>query len=502
LQLLFYGVARRILSAYVACAVGGAGRGILQDSVVERQLHLQNGNFTLEQNGNFTLEQNGNFTLEEKSLASFAQSKAGKRVYSINTDYLAMEISFLGAAQEVGRSSILVSGSENVMLDCGLKIHAENTFPIQPEHNPDYVVLSHAHLDHSGFLPALYRHGEPELICTPPSLALGSIIIEDSMRIMAKRGEFPFRAAQVKRMKDNATVLSFKKRHEIGDSTVTLYSAGHIPGAAMIDIDTGEGRVVYSGDFKGEETKTTFASEPPPREPDALLIESTYADRDHPSRKELEIELGRMMEETLGEGGTVLFPAFAIGRTQELVRIVRSLDKSVDVFLEGMGLEVNETLSHFSAYVKDAKLLRHDLETCTPIRQKKDRDRALKRPSVIICTAGMLQGGPALHYLLNMNPESLAVFTGYNVEGTNGYNLVNNGFVEYDGIKIKPKSRHAYLDFSAHAGRRELFELVEKVNPKKVFCIHGDECPQFAEDLKVEGFDAYAPAMGEKVTIR
>ncbi len=413
-----------------------------------------------------------------------------------------MDITFLGAAQEVGRSSILVSASENILMDCGLKIHADQTFPIQPPQSPDYVVVSHAHLDHTGFLPSLYKNGEPEMVCTPPTLAMGELIIEDSIRIMAKRGEFPFRAAQVKRMKENTTLLSYKKWHELGDSTVTLYSAGHIPGAAIVDIDTGEGRVVYSGDFKGEETKTTFASEAPPEGPDALLIESTYSDRDHPPRKELEIELGKMMAETLGQGGTVLFPAFAIGRTQELIRIVRSQNKDVDIYLEGMGLEVNNLTEHYSSYIKDFKRFRHDLDSCTPILQKRGREQALRKPSVIICTAGMLQGGPAMHYLMRMNPESLTLFTGYNVEGTNGYNLINSNFVEYDGVKLTPKSRHAYLDFSAHAGRRELFELVEKVNPTKVFCIHGDKCTQFAEDLKVEGFDAYAPAMGETVSIR
>ena len=413
-----------------------------------------------------------------------------------------MEITFLGAAQEVGRSSILVSASENIMMDCGLKIHASENYPVQPPKAPDYVVASHAHLDHTGFLPALYRHDNPELICTPPTLAMGELIIEDSIRIMAKRGEFPFRTAHAKRMKENTTLLSFKKRYEMGDSNVTLYSAGHIPGASMVDLDTGEGRVVYTGDFKGEETKTTFPSEAPPEGPDALLIESTYSDRDHPPRKEMEMELGRQMEATLGEGGTVLLPAFAIGRTQELIRIVRSINRDVDIFLEGMGLEVNEQMSHYSSYVKDFKRFRHDLETCTIVRQKRDRDRSLRKPSVIICTAGMLQGGPAMHYLLRMNPDSLTLFTGYNVEGTNGYNLINHNFVEYDGVKITPKSKHSYLDFSAHAGRKELFELVEKVQPRKVFCIHGDKCPQFAEDLKLEGYDAYAPAMGETVEIK
>lgn len=412
-----------------------------------------------------------------------------------------MEITFLGAAQEVGRSSMLVSGSDRILLDCGLKIHADQNFPLEPPEIPDAVVLSHAHLDHSGFVPALYRQAKPELICTPPTLAMGEIIMEDSMRIMAKRGEHPYNPVHIKRAKQYATMLSYKKWYEVGDSTVTFYQAGHIPGAAITDIDSGGARVVYSGDFKGEETKTTFATELPPKNPDALIIESTYADRDHPSRKELEIELGKQIEETLENGGSVLLPAFAIGRTQELVRIVRSVNRDVDVWVDGMGWQVSEVVLKHSAYLKDYKKLRHDMGTCKPILRRSDRAKALHKPGVIISTAGMLQGGPALQYLMQMGPESKLIFTGYCVPETNGYNLTNHGYVEYDGVKITPKASHSYLDFSAHAGRSELFDMVEKLSPKKVFCIHGDKCPQFAEELKVEGFDAYAPAMGETVRI-
>lgn len=412
-----------------------------------------------------------------------------------------MELTFLGAAQEVGRSSVLVSGAENVLLDCGLKIHSDSTMPMQPPKRPDFVVASHAHLDHTGFLPSLYKHGTPELVCTPPTLALGQIIIEDSIRIMAKRGEFPFKASHTKRMSDSTTHLSFRKRHEIGDAAVTLHNAGHIPGASMVELEMDGRRIVYTGDFKGEETKTTFAAEPPPKGPDVLMIESTYADQDHPSRKELEMELGRQLAETLETGGNVLFPAFAIGRTQELVRIVRSVNHDVEIFVDGMGWRVSEELAKYSAYTKDFKKFRQDMQTCTPIMHKNDRKKVLRKPCVIIATAGMLQGGPALSYLLQMEQNSRAIFTGYCVKETNGHNLLNNGYVEYDGVKIRPKAQHSYLDFSAHAGRRELFELCEKLKPDRILCMHGDHCLEFAEELKLEGFEAYAPALGETVEV-
>jgi putative mRNA 3-end processing factor len=411
------------------------------------------------------------------------------------------KLTFLGAAGEVGRSSVLISSQDEIMLDCGLKIHSETPYPVEPPAQPDFVILSHAHLDHTGFTPALYRHHTPETICTPATAAMAEIIIDDSMRLMERRGEFPYRPAQIKKLRQNTTLLSYRKWYEIGDSTVTLHQAGHIPGASFVEVDTGGKRIVYTGDFKGEETKTTFASEPPPKNPDALIIESTYSDRDHPPRKDLEMEMKRLAEETLGQGGTVLLPAFAIGRTQELIRIVRSFNRDVDIWVDGMGWRVSEALSHHSHYMKDFKRFRSDMDSCRPIMHPSERNKVLKRPGVIIATAGMLQGGPALGYLLKMTSESRAIFTGYCVEDTNGYNLINKGYVEYDGVKIKPKAPWSYLDFSAHAGRTELFDLVEKLSPKKVFCIHGDACQKFADDLAVEGYDATAPKLGETVEI-
>ncbi|VVC00079.1 Ribonuclease J [uncultured archaeon] len=413
-----------------------------------------------------------------------------------------MEISFLGAAQEVGRSCMLIeTGADKIMMDCGLKIHTESPYPVQPPAQPDYVIASHAHLDHTGFLPALYRNGTPELICTPPTLALAEIIIEDSIRIMAKRGEYPFKVQHMKRMSNSATLLSYNKKHNVGDSEVTLFNAGHIPGAAFTQVDDGNRRIVYTGDFKGEATKTTFAMEVPPKGPDVLITESTYSDKDHPKRKELEMEFGRQVTETLENGGTVLLPAFAIGRTQELIRIIRTVNKDVDIYVDGMGWRVSETLSHFSSYINEFKPLRRDTQSCKPILHKNDRKKVLQKPCVIIATAGMLQGGPALSYLLQLGPESKAIFTGYCVQETNGYNLLNSGYVEYDGVKIKPKAPHSYLDFSAHAGRSELFELCERLQPDRILCVHGDRCAEFAEELKLEGYEAYAPALGERIEI-
>ncbi|MCX8174969.1 MAG: MBL fold metallo-hydrolase, partial [Candidatus Micrarchaeota archaeon] len=186
---------------------------------------------------------------------------------------------------------------------------------------------------------------------------------------------------------------------------------------------------------------------------------------------------------------------------QELVRIIRSQNKDVDIYIDGMGWQMSKILSHYSAYIKEFKRFREDFGSCRQVRHSKEREKLLHKPCVIIATAGMLQGGPALSYLLRLGPESRAIFTGYCVPDTNGYNLLNLGFVEYDGVKLHPKAQYSYLDFSAHAGRRELFELAEKLKPDRIFVVHGEKCADFAEELKLEGFEAYAPAMGETVEV-
>ncbi|MDE1798196.1 MAG: MBL fold metallo-hydrolase, partial [Candidatus Micrarchaeota archaeon] len=167
-----------------------------------------------------------------------------------------------------------------------------------------------------------------------------------------------------------------------------------------------------------------------------------------------------------------------------------------------MGVEASRIASGFPAYIKDAKRFRSQLESCNIVKDPRDRKRVLTEPSVIISTAGMLQGGPAMGYLLSLNDKSEIIFTGYSVEGTNGWNLLQNGYVEKDGQRIQPAAPVRYLDFSAHAGRSELFKFVEQTNAQKVFCIHGDRCADFAEELKLEGFDAYAPKLGEKVELK
>ncbi|MEM4197028.1 MAG: MBL fold metallo-hydrolase, partial [Candidatus Anstonellaceae archaeon] len=207
--------------------------------------------------------------------------------------------------------------------------------------------------------------------------------------------------------------------------------------------------------------------------------------------------------EVVENGGHLLLPAFAVGRTQELLAIFKNRAKDIPLWIDGMGIEATKIILKYPQFIKDPKTFRKYVEQCNFVLDSKDRKKVLKQPGVIISTAGMLQGGPALKYLSTINEKSEVVFSGYCVEDTNGYKLQNFGYVEVDGEKYYPKIPVSYFDFSAHASRSELFEFVKQTNPSKIICIHGDEkvAIDFAEELKVMGYDAIAPKTGEEVIL-
>ena len=417
-----------------------------------------------------------------------------------------MKIDFLGAANEVGRSAVLVETDHNIMFDCGLKIHNKKDPHLYPLPAPvpiDTVVISHAHLDHVGFLPSLFEHSSPQIIATPPTKEIGELLLLDSAKIIIEEyGTLPYKRSSHKKAMESFRVAGYHQPIRLGDTTLTLFDAGHIPGAAQGLIEYKGKRILYSGDYKLGETRMHRPAEAV-GEVDVLITESTYANRDHPNRQDLEVQLVQRAREVLGNGGHLLLPAFAVGRTQELISILKSQDPNLPIWVDGMGVEASRIVAGYPSYIKDAQQFRRQLESVNIVREPRDRSKVLKEPCVIISTAGMLQGGPALGYLLSLSDQSEIVFTGYSVEGTNGYNLLQNGYVEVDGEQVRPTIPVRYLDFSAHASRSELFAYVERANPDKVFCIHGDasNCMQFAEELKVEGFDAYAPKLGEIITI-
>ncbi|VVC03780.1 Beta-Casp domain protein [Candidatus Burarchaeum australiense] len=419
-----------------------------------------------------------------------------------------MELTFLGGAREVGRSGVLFSGKKRVLLDYGVKLNGDSEgkpdFPLKLRKPIDAYIMSHAHLDHSGLAPALYD-GVPPMPClaTYPTQALSEMLITDYIKIA--KGKVPFSRSAFKRLVQNFFPVMYERELEIGTHggvKLTLHDAGHIPGAAISELVTEGKRIVYTGDFKMQDMLMHTGAQPV-KDVDVLITESTYSDREHPDRKDLEQQFREDILRTLESGGSVLLPAFAVGRSQELAMLVYQFGLDVPIYLDGMAKGASEVILQYPKYVRDPHALSEALGAVEWVESPAQRRAALDAPSVIISTAGMLSGGPAINYLLRMNgnQHSKIIFTGYCVEGTNGWHLMRSHKINVEKEWVKIDLPIKYYDFSAHAGRSDLLKFIEAASPEKIICMHGDKCEEFAAGLAEKGYDAQAPKMGETVQI-
>ncbi len=287
------------------------------------------------------------------------------------------------------------------------------------------------------------------------------------------------------------------------DYYITLYDAGHITGSAISLVEKIKNgrRLVYTGDFKIEPQMLQGSADIV--ESDILITESTYADKEHPDRSEIIKKLVNNIREVLDNGGTALVPSFAVGRAQEILAILYSHGLIDYTYIDGMAKAATEIVINYPEQTRNKDLLMSSVKNATWIGMHSDRAEALTRPSIIVTTAGMLTGGPVLNYITKLNNKSKIFLTGYQVEGTNGNKLLNGKPINIDGRNYKIKTPVEFYDLSAHAGKSDLYEYVRKSNPETVICVHGDKekTESFAETLKLEGFDAHSPKVGDKIEV-
>ncbi|MFA6530444.1 MAG: MBL fold metallo-hydrolase [Candidatus Micrarchaeia archaeon] len=414
---------------------------------------------------------------------------------------MAFDITCLGASGEVGRSAFIVKTDKTILLDYGIKIFDKSGQPKFPEafkENLDLMILSHAHLDHSGNLPFLYTFSKTKWLGTPATHDLIELLLADSMKIM--EGKLPYDLTHYNKALKYWIPAVTNRTMSTGKTNVKMFDAGHIAGAVMIEMEHNGKKLLYTGDFKGEDTRMHRGAKYN-EEVDVLMVDCTYAMREHPDRKKTEQQLADEIKETIKDGGTVLLPAFALGRSQELIRLVRAYNKKVPVYLDGMGKAITSVYMKYPDMIKDASGFRKDVETIHRVNGPEERMDATNEPGVIISSAGMLEGGPALRYLTNLNPDSKIIFTGYNVEGTNGWRLLNEGQLMIEGNMLTVDLPVEYFDFSAHGGKSDIMKLIKKTNPEKIICIHGDKTAEFATELNGMGFDAVAPSILDRIRV-
>ncbi|WP_436902605.1 MBL fold metallo-hydrolase [Halovenus halobia] len=416
-----------------------------------------------------------------------------------------MDVEFLGGAGEVGRSALLVNDS--VLLDYGIKTDNPPQYPIG-DVDPEAVVVSHGHLDHSGAVPALLRgSNRPPVHWTPPTRALALRLAEDTLKLHGNTPQCPFTETHVRRLTQVSETHGYRESFGAAGHEITFFNAGHIPGSAHVLIDDGETRLLYTGDFYANEKSTArgqrlVESTTARPEADAVITESTYHDVSHSDREQLEERFVESVQTTVWEGGTVIVPVFAIGRAQEILLICA--DNDIDCYLDGMATDVTRTLRQYPGYVRDAKALQRAVSNARFVTGKHgQRSRLTDKNTVILTTAGMLGGGPVVSYIpqIRQHPTNKIALTGYQVEGTPGRELVETGRAEFDGRVLPVSAQVEQYDFSAHADSAGLRAFLDSYQETPVVVNHGDDCAGYAEELADDGFAVSAPELGETLSL-
>lgn len=416
-------------------------------------------------------------------------------------EVIRIQIKFLGACREVGRSAFLVN--DKVLLDYGIKPTDPPGYPMGSP-RPETIVVSHGHLDHCGVVPNLMDM-DVTVLSTPPTKHLTKLLAEDTMEIAENRGGIPpFDPHDMQMMMRRTKELDYLDDYTTDDYSITLFDAGHIPGSALTYVEFGNESLLYTGDIKNSDTRLMSGSRIHYPDAKCLLVESTYFGRDHRDRKKLEESFIESIRYTLDIGGNVVIPCFAIGRTQEVLMVLK--EYGIRSYVDGMGVEVTDIVLRHPEFLRDPGRLKSAYGFSTTVKPGMRRS-LLDEPSVIVTTAGMLNGGPVLYYLQRMydNPNDKVILTGYQVENTNGRNAIERGYVDIDGEILPLRCKVEQYSLSAHSDDAELKGIVKHMCDKgteHVFCVHGDNTEGFADWIKSEiGVNAYAPKNGEEYYI-
>ena len=451
----------------------------------------------------------------------------------------------LGSYREVGRACHLVTSNESrVMIDVGVNI-ASDTDPMPyftaPEALPmekmDAVILTHAHLDHAGMLPVLFRYGyRGPVYCTPPTRDMMLLLQSDYLKVGGSEGKrAPYDMEDIRTCMRHVIDVDWGQTVDIApDMKLTFHNAGHILGSSSVHLHVGDGKhnIVFSGDQKYEKSWLFDAANTRFPRCETLVIESTYgaAGDYQPSREEANQELQDIVTRTLQRNGKLICPVFAVGRSQEVMIAIDDLFRSgavkpVPVWLDGMIQEATAIHASHPNYLTSAlrkSLQQNDGENPFTSPWFRTVEGAERResivmdtsPCIVLATSGMLNGGPVMNYFQNWAHEerNSLCFVGYQAEGTLGRRL-QKGFgevpMQINGRTeiVKVGCEMATIDgFSGHSDRRQLLAFVDSMNPKprNIICHHGDyyKCSELGKELRDKyRCRTYAPKNLETVRI-
>ena len=454
-----------------------------------------------------------------------------------------IRISYLGGARNVGRSCLLLQTPESrILLDCGIDV-ASNTHAYPHLEAPEFdikeldaVILSHSHLDHSGFIPYLFKFGyRGPVYCTAPTRDVMSLLLLDNVKIMRSEGREPiYTSDDVKEMVKHTICLEYEAVTDVTpDVRMTLYNAGHVLGSSLVHLHVGNGlhNMVYTGDLKFARTQLLESAATYFPRLETLLIESTYGGKENvlPPQREMDDYLKKVIKETLERKGKVLMPVLGSGRAQEVMIMIANMIKNKEVqpfnvYIDGMVWDVTAIHTAYPEYLNNIirKQIFHKdenpflLDIFKRVGSQKERTQVIEEEGacVILATSGMLVGGPSMEYLRNLadNANNSLVFSCYQGEGSLGRRIqrgdkeifFKNG-AKQEACQIKMEVHK--LEITNHSDRRQLMNFVYKCDPrpKKVIVNHGENsrCLDLASSLhKQYRIETCAPRDLEAVRIK
>jgi putative mRNA 3-end processing factor len=422
-----------------------------------------------------------------------------------------LKVTVLGAAKEVGRSGFLVdAASKKILMDYGvlLKRDREPAFPLHVKPKDiDAVILTHAHLDHSGFVPSLFLSDVIGLqaLGTAPTFDLSYLLIEDMIKISGFY--LPFEYLDLLNMKNHSREMRYREPYFMDGVQISLFESGHVLGGATITISHENKRIFYTGDINTRGSKLLRPADLNIGEIDLMIMESTYSQSNQTPREESERELLKFANGIIEDRGTVFIPAFSVERAQEIACVLQAQNFRHKVVMDGMALKANEIMLKHPSFLRDPDTFKEAITRAEWIRGWNRRKKVVNEPCAIISPAGMLVGGSAVHYMQELckNERNGIALVSYQGEGTPGRMLLERGVLNFQGKVTKCHAAVRQFDFSGHNSRPELFEILNTVEGSpEVLTVHGDgkACTEFAREIQEKyGFKAHAPEAGEAVQV-
>ena len=419
----------------------------------------------------------------------------------------------LGGVKQVGRSCFIVMTSESkIMLDCGINPGENNAIDAYPRidwfdfklEDLDAIVISHAHIDHQGFLPTLFKYGyDGPVYCTEPTLPLMNLLQLDSVKISQNNGVYcPYEIRDINEIIKHCITLPYGKPTDISpDTTITLNNAGHIMGSATVHLNiSGAHNILYSGDYKYAKTQLLDSAVSNYPRVETLITESTYGASSDlmPDQRVVYNSFTENINQTLTNGGKVLIPVPAVGRAQEIMLV---LDKEMKegrlieapIYIEGMISEASAIHMSYAHYLGQ-EVRRSVSQGINPFQSEYftvvngwgKRDEVLKdqNPAIIMATSGMLEGGPSVEYFKEIatKENNKMIFVSYQINGTLGRRVLDGNtnevsMMEKNGkVKVIPlKCKTQKIDgFSGHSDFNQILNFVSRIKPKRVLVNHGE----------------------------